>query len=209
MVKLYVEGGGDTNKLKTECREGFFKFLQKAGLKKLPRVVACGSRRDAFDAYCTALRNGETALLLLDSEAALSSDCAQGKPEHWKPWRHLQDSEGPAWAMPKGGTDADCHLMVQCMESWLLADRDTLKNYFGQGFKENQLPAAGRSVEEIDKKQVLQSLKNATRDCKTKKAYDKGTHSFALLGLVSADAVVSASPWAQRLVDEVKRRIES
>lgn len=32
MVKIYVEGGGDSAALKTVCREGFSKFLSKAGL---------------------------------------------------------------------------------------------------------------------------------------------------------------------------------
>ena len=69
MVKLYVEGGGDTNALRTACREGFTSFITKAGLVKRPRVVACGSRRDAFESFCTAIAVGEEAMLLVDSEA--------------------------------------------------------------------------------------------------------------------------------------------
>lgn len=30
-VKLFVEGGGDKSKLRSECRRGFKNFLEKAG----------------------------------------------------------------------------------------------------------------------------------------------------------------------------------
>ena len=66
-MKLYVEGGGDAAALKTACREGFAKFLGKAGLAgRMPRIVACGSRADAYDSFCTAIGNGEAAMLLVD-----------------------------------------------------------------------------------------------------------------------------------------------
>lgn len=72
MVKLYVEGGGDAALLRSACREGFAKFSGKAGLAgHMPRVVACGSRADAYDSFCTALRSGEAAMLLVDSEAPI------------------------------------------------------------------------------------------------------------------------------------------
>lgn len=62
-MKLYVEGGGNAASLKTACREGFSKLLEKAGFKgRMPRIVACGSRNDAFDSFCTAIRIGEPAM---------------------------------------------------------------------------------------------------------------------------------------------------
>lgn len=51
MVKLYIEGGGEAKSLRIECRQGFHKFLQKAGITgNLPRIVAKGGRRFAYDA---------------------------------------------------------------------------------------------------------------------------------------------------------------
>lgn len=47
-AKVYVEGGGDRRVLHQALREGFREFFKKAGLKHLPRVVACGSRRHAL-----------------------------------------------------------------------------------------------------------------------------------------------------------------
>ena len=63
MVKLYVEGGGDSQLLRTACRQGFAEFLGKAGLAgRMPRVVAGGSRSSTYDMFCTAVAQGEEAL---------------------------------------------------------------------------------------------------------------------------------------------------
>jgi hypothetical protein len=207
MVKLYVEGGGDTAPLKTACREGFTTFLTKVGVAKRPRVVACGSRRDAYESFCTAVKNGEAAVLLVDSEGPVVAAHQQGKPDTWQPWQHLKQRPGDGWDKPTGAADTDCHLMVQIMESWFLADRATLAAFFGQGFKENQLPAVSTSIEVVPKPQIYQSLENATKDCKTKTPYGKDAHSFKLLALIDPAKVTSASYWAKRFVDQVKKKM--
>lgn len=208
MVKLYVEGGGDSSTLKVECRSGFATFLENAGLSgRKPRIVACGSRRNAYESFCTAIANGEEALLLVDSEAPVADRYQQGPPENWLPWQHLKEREGDGWTQPPSARDTDCHLMVQCMETWFLADRETLKTFFGQGYKESQLPASTTSVESIAKALVYQSLSDATRDCKTKGRYGKAGHSFKLLALLDAMKVKSTSPWANRFVHELKKRM--
>jgi hypothetical protein len=64
-MKIYVEGGGDTHSLKTECRRGFTEFLKNAGLAgHLPQIVACGGRGIAFDRFSIAIQNNEPAMLL-------------------------------------------------------------------------------------------------------------------------------------------------
>nr|WP_269216530.1 MULTISPECIES: DUF4276 family protein [Pseudomonas] len=214
MVKLYVEGGGDAASLKTACREGFSKFLEKAGFKgRMPRIVACGSRNDAFDSFCTAMRNGELAMLLVDSEAPLSEFTQPGDAQQsidrarWLPWQHLQQRQDDGWQKPVGSADWQCHLMAQCMESWLLADRRALRDFFGQGFQEGQLPAIGNSVERVPKAQVYDALAKATRDCKSKSQYGKGDHSFKLLGLIDPGKVSDASPWAKRFIEILELRM--
>lgn len=209
MVKLYVEGGGDSAALKTACREGFRTFITKAGINNRPRVVACGSRRDAYESYCTAIDQGEVAMLLVDSEAPVAATHQQGEDESsWLPWGHLQQRKGDGWVKPTGTDDTDCHMMVQVMESWFLADHDTLKSFFGNGFKEIQLPAVTRPIEDIAKADVYQALQNSTADCKTKKQYGKGEHSFKLLAIIDPTKVTEASPWAKRFVDELKKRLD-
>jgi hypothetical protein len=39
VVKLYVEGGGDSAVLRTACREGFTRFITRAGIAKRPRTA--------------------------------------------------------------------------------------------------------------------------------------------------------------------------
>lgn len=216
MVKLYVEGGGDAASLRTACREGFSKFLSNAGLAgRMPRVVACGSRADAYDSFKTAIRNGEAAMLLVDSEelvvaAAQPGDAAKREDrDQWLPWLHLQQRQSDGWEKPVNSEDLQCHLMVLCMEAWLLADRDTLKKFFGQGFKENALPAAENPLEQIAKEQIYKGLQHATRECKTKCAYGKGEHSFKLLALTDPNKVSEASPWARRFIETLLARMKS
>jgi hypothetical protein len=100
----------------------------------------------------------------------------------------------------------DCHLMVQCMETWFLADRKTLVSFYGKDFSENVLPAKERPVETIDKQQVYQSLENATKNCGKKGKYNKGDHSFQLLASINPVFVAASSPWAKRFIDELKKR---
>lgn len=202
MVKLYVEGGGDTAALRTACREGFAKFLEQAGLKgRMPRIVACGSRSNAYESFCMAIKTGEAVFLLVDSEAPVATQHQHGQLGAWLPWEHLSQRQGDEWLKPANARELQCHMMVQCMENWFLADRDVLKSFFGQGFQDNQLPAAANAVESVSKQQVYQSLANATRACRTKAPYDKGEHSFKLLAMIDPHKVTQASPWAKRFVE--------
>ena len=204
MVRLYVEGGGRGKDLPSMCRRGFRGFLKKAGLQgSMPRIVASGSRNSAYRDYCTAIKNGETALLLVDSEGPVDPAHQSGHPEAWQPWQHLKQRDN--WDKPQGGHDLDCHLMVQCMESWFLADREALSDFFGQCFRESALPAAQSNVESFEPKDALTRLKSATKDCQTKGKYDKSAHSFELLARLDPDKVTAASPWAKRWIDTLKK----
>ena len=208
MVKLFVEGGGQTKAQRKESNRGLRKFLQKCGLRGImPRVVASGYGIDAYDDYCTALNNGEPAVLLVDSEEPVKNHHQTGEPENWQPWQHLSERKNDKLAKPDGASDTDCHLMVECMENWLVADRQALQNYYGSGFKVSKLPAESKPLESISKSEVLTKLKDATRDCKTKKPYDKGRHSFDLLAGIDPHRVMNQSPWAKRFVDLLTQKM--
>ncbi len=190
-VRIYVEGGGNTGALKSECRRGFSQFFAKfIPPGKQPRVIACGSRNEALDDFRTALSQypDEHIVLLVDAEAPVD-------PEKTI-WGHLKDRDG--WEPPTGATEENTHLMVQCMESWFLADPNALAGYFGQGFQDSALPK-NPNIEDIPKKAVLQALESATRKTKTKGTYSKGGHSFAILALIDTAKVRRASPHAERL----------
>lgn len=147
-VKLYVEGGGGSKTLKTACRKGFQRFIEKAGLQgRMPRVVACGSRRNAYESFKTAHAGQDTTVLLLvDAEGPVTAE---------SPWQHLEIHDN--WDRPDHATDDQCHLMVQIMESWFLADPQTLKTFYGQGYRPDALPS-DQHVERIAKRDVSTAL---------------------------------------------------
>lgn len=191
-VKLYVEGGGDTAPLRTECRRGFRHFLEKAGIKMMPRIVACGSRRAAYDKFRTSIAQGETALLLIDSEDPISFGDS--------PWKYLATRPGDGFAKPDGVTDDCCHFMVSCMESWFMADKNVLSEFFEQDFNINLLPKRP-DIESIPRDDIYKGLQSASANCKTKAKYGKGDHSFKILSMISPTLVRSQSKWADRFLN--------
>lgn len=206
-LKVFVEGGGsgaNSDSLQSELRRGFAEFFAKTdlGTTRRPRVVACGGREQAFDSFRTAIEQGEEALLLVDSETSVNSTHQSPPEKPWKPWAHLKVQAG--WEKPKRAKDDDCHLMVECMENWFLADKENVEAFFGSGFKKAALPAS--AIETVSKATVYAALQTATQDCKTKAAYRKGAHSFKLLQLIDPTKVEAASPWAKRFLDELRKR---
>lgn len=206
-VFVYAEGGGsgaNSAALQAEFRQALAAFFSKTrlGMTRRPRVVTCGGRDQALDMFSTAIQQGKNALLLVDSEDAVSSAHTPLTKKNGQPWAHLQARDG--WLKPATATDDDCHLMTQCMESWFLADWQTVQDFFGQGFNKSTLPSG--PVEAIAKPDVYAALQRATLACKTKVAYGKGAHSFKLLSLIDPAKVMAASPWANRLIDELAKR---
>lgn len=195
LVTIYIEGGGDAPQLKARCRKAFNKFIQGLGFKgSMPKLVACGSRRNAYEQFCTALKQGKNVFLLVDSEAPVKKD------HEFDPWRHLQQREGDGWTAPPNATAADCHLMVECMENWFLADIPALKRYYGRGFKENKLPNTSKGIEKVIKSSVYTGLKEATKTTR-KGSYTKGDHSFSILEQIDPNKVTEASKWAKQFKD--------
>jgi hypothetical protein len=120
-VKIYVEGGGNDNgRLCAELRQGFQSLFIKAGFEgKLPSVIASGSRNDAFNDFNTAVKKvkaDEVVLLLVDSEDTITASTK---------WEHVQKRD--SWDKPTNANDENLFFMVECMESWFLADKDALK----------------------------------------------------------------------------------
>ncbi len=205
-ITLYVEGGGSgahSGSLQAALRQGFSDFFSKTalGTQRRPKVVACGGREQAFDRFKTALSAGENALLLVDSEDPVDKVAMPGDDKAtWSPWAHLRQQAG--WSKPEHAHDRDAHLMVQCMESWLLCDPHALKAFFGSGFKDLELKPAS---EKLTKRELSDCLESATQNT-PKGRYNKGSHSFKLLALIDPAKVLHQSPWASRLLDELDGR---
>ena len=193
-IKIFVEGGGK-GRLGTECREGFIAFLEKAGFQgRMPQIISCGPRNEAYDQFKTACENNENSLLLVDSEGPIT--------KRHRPWQHLKARDG--WSKPHSAAEEQRHMMVQVMESWFLADQEALVDYYGQGFQADVIPQY-QNVEKVRKQDVLDKLKQAT--LRTQKgAYSKGSHIFQILAKLNPDKVTRASWYANRFIEQLDQQ---
>ncbi len=197
-VKLYVEGGGDRSSDRIKCREGFRKLLERAGFdRRMPATHACGGRNAAYDNFRTALRMermGEYPVLLVDSEAPVSQPA----------WQHLRSRDG--WERPAEAEDDQAQLVVQCMETWCVADRNTLREFFGDCLRENALPALN-DLETRSKETVQKALADATHDCGQDRGYRKGKRSFELLAELDPAELKKHLPHFVRLCKMLESRL--
>lgn len=194
-VVLCVEGGG-TNVLNARCRKSFSDLIERAGFRgRMPRIVACGSREDAFDTFRTHHASGQGyTILLVDSETPVES----------LPWEHLQKHD--RWERPAGARDEQAQLMVVCMETWIVADREALQSMFGQGWRSGGLlPVAG--LEQRSKQEVQESLKTASQGCPLNRRYEKGRRSFELLGRLDP-VKLRELPHFQRFCEVLEDKLE-
>ena len=93
--------------------------------------------------------------------------------------------------------------MVQAMESWFLADKQALTDYYDQGFLVGSLPGQP-NIELIAKQDVFRALQHASRNTQ-KGEYHKTRHGFDLLELIDPNRVRAASRHAERLLIVLQR----
>lgn len=190
-VRIYVEGGGRHKDSLSRCRKGFSKLFDKiVEDKRRLKIIACGGRNETFRDFCTAIKQhpSDTVLLLVDSEDEIvGTDC----------WKHVKDRD--RWRQPRGVTNEHIYLMVRCMESWLLTDKDALQSYYGDGFAENALPPT-RNIEAVTKQDVESSLIKASQNTLAGR-YHKTRHGFDILAALSPSKLATRSVHAKRLVD--------
>ena len=199
-IRIYVEGGGDSKTNKQNLRSGLDSFLsevkQQARQRRIKwRVVACGPRQDAYEAYLNSIRYRPDAvsILLVDSEGPVK------KP----PRKHLKQTDGWKRFRPA----ATCHLMVQVMEAWLIADGEALGNFYGHRFHSSALPDR-KNVESIPKDAVFSALKQATRNT-GKGTYHKTRHGPRLLGAIDPATVRSRAPHCERFFKALRAYVST
>ena len=190
-IRIYYEGS-------SKLREGFQEFFRPicpTGVK--PSLVACGSTAEAIGDFMRAMHTNTESinLLLIDSDV----------PDDGKLVDSLRNRLSKESAIGASVTDEQLHFMVQVMESWFLADKECLRRFYGQAFRENRLPA-NTKVEEILKDDVIKRLEDATRDTK-KGTYDKTRHAPRLLAQLDVDKVCNASPACTRLFRVLKQLV--
>lgn len=186
-VAIIMEGGGGRASGRAAIRQGMDQFLAPA--KQLAREKAMrwkltpwGSRNEAYRRFRAAVRDQEAdvVILLVDSEG----------PVHAPPKHHLTDRDG--WNLDFAKDDT-VHLMVQSMETWIVADTATLTTYFyGQGFRVNALPST-TDWESIDRNVIAEGLKRATRNT-SKGLYQKVRDGGQLLARIDAEVVGTKCP---------------
>ncbi len=201
-IRLYVEGGGDHRHTKGALKTAFGEFLRETRDRARERgvrwdIIVCGGRNSAWDMFRIALRKHRhaTVVLLVDAEGPVSGS---------DPRQHLHVRDG--WTF-SGVDERQCHLMVQTMEAWLLADPQQLAEYYGQGFQESALPA-NQNVEAIDKKKLMAALKRATRGT-NKKEYHKTRDAPKILGQIRPAEVKARASSCKRLFQTLNAEIDS
>ena len=107
-------------------------------------------------------------------------------------WNHLKSRDN--WSNPIGAVDEQVILMTTCMETWIAADRETLKAHYGNKLQENALPPL-IDLESRNRQYVLQSLVHATRNCSN--AYAKGKRSFEIVGVLRPTALRRLAAYAR------------
>ena len=199
-VTIYAEGGG--NSAATKVRNGMNRFLGRLNAARARpwrwNLVFCGDRNNAYNKFNTARKNNDPGILVL-----------------------LVDSEGPVDASPRDhlamedrwnlrGVENDrIHLMVEVMETWIVADPEALAAYYGRQFRANVLPTR-QNLEEICKAQIINALERATE--RTRKGrYDKVSHA-GLLARIDQKKLGSAAGIAHAcstLSEQPSRRDEA
>jgi hypothetical protein len=192
-----MEGGGDSKEGKARLRQGMSVFLRKVVSQKKPgwRVVTCGSRNDARDAFLNANKTSPETfnVLLVDSEGPVSQP----------PRAHLKLRDG--WTLT-GVSEESLHLIIQVMEAWIVADPDAVEAHYGQHFLKNALPRA-ENLESIEKQRIYDAMKHAT--AKTQKGeYHKIGHAAALLEMIDPAKVRRRCPSCNRLFATLTERID-
>ena len=124
-VSIFMEGGGKGER-RAALRRGMDAFLRSAKAaarrKSLKwQVVACGSRNEAYRRFSEAAARGpgDLLFLLVDSEEGVRRS----------PRFHLVARDG--WDELEEVAEDRIQLMVRTMETWLIADVETLRSYYG------------------------------------------------------------------------------
>ena len=210
-VVIYVEGGGDAKSQRDELRMGFdslFRTQKEAARKNgiSLRFVPSGGRGEAYKNFCTAMDQSSSTqhlVLLVDSEEPIpaeidtkdeasrkSDDEANAKARV----QHLVNRDG--WSF-KGVEPSHVHLLVQCMEAWILADPEKIKEFYKKNFRENTLPRLP-NLETEAKTSIYSKIAAATKDTQ-KGEYSEAnnakiTHASKLLGMIRPDLISVRCP---------------
>ena len=209
LVEVYIEAGptgensADGSAALRRGFESLFQrqrnLLRKRGIKLLLTVF--GPRSKAYRKFKSGHDKsvpGMVHALLVDSEEQLPE---QGSLNIDARKKHLIARDG--WDL-KGVKPDAIHLMVQCMESWILADPVVMADYYGKDFHKTKLPPQN-NLEQEPKEAIEKKLDAATRDTK-KGSYHKVHHASQLLMLIDPEKVRTHCPHYGIFADWLERQ---
>lgn len=200
-IEVFVEGGGHNTTLQAELRQGFDALFRAEKTRASERRVSlrftcCGGRQEAYDAFMDSLnrRRKKIGALLVDSETSIapaSEDLAVDAAIRVKHLRQKSASDGrgqgDGWSLLNVQSER-IHLMVQCMEAWIVADPDALAAIYKQNLNAKKLPKRP-NLEDEPKSDIYRKLESAT-DGK----YTKINDASKLLALIDPNKVSERCP---------------
>jgi hypothetical protein len=199
IVTIYVEGGGESKELRMRCREGFNKLIKNLGFdERMPKIVAGGGRNKTYDMFKNSIasaRDNEFPILLVDSEDPIIT------PD---PWDHLKARDN--WDRPVGAQDDQAQMMATCMETWIMADHATLRNFFGSCLRDGALIPVN-NLENRSRQDLQEALKSATNNCGKNRGYDKGRCSFQILARINPGLLEENLPYFCRFKETLGRHL--
>jgi len=195
-IAIYAEGGGDTTEQKAQLRQGFDGLLcnskSSARAKRLGwKVVPCGGRQAAYDAFINAVHSNPAAVnvLLVDSETLVKANAGGVTQDPAVCVAHLTQQDN--WNLREVQAER-VHLMAQCMETWIVADPAALEKFYGKKFASKDLPSR-ILLEEEPKRDVYDKLAKATRETQ-KGEYHEIRHASQLLQKIDPTKVAQRCP---------------
>jgi Domain of unknown function (DUF4276) len=199
-IAVYVEGGGSKVSVQTELRQGFDALFANERSRARDRhgslrFICCGGRQEAYEAFRNAMKvNGERInALLVDSETPVPPVPTDKARDGVIRIEHLRQShgtgnrgQGDGWSLSDDLAE-QVHLMVQCMEAWIVADPEALTRFYKQNFNANRL-SKRLNLEEESKADILAGLESAT-DSTQKGRYAKIRHASQLLAAIDPEKI--------------------
>jgi hypothetical protein len=155
--------------------------------------------------HVLAFRNENQTFRMVD-------ECIENEksyPNHENPYFYYQYKDGNPVINVKteGQVDAkddQAQMMATCIETWIMADHEALRNYFGSHLRENALiPLDG--LESRSRHELLEALKSSTNDCGRNKGYEKGERSFQILAKLNTKLLEENLLYFKRFKDTLKR----
>lgn len=195
---IFLEGGAEKDRRqRIRCQQAFHDLLDRMGFSgRKPTLVACGSRNNAYQKFVAEMSKPEPGAdwfaMWIDSEDPIA--------EKEETWKHLKTRD--EWDRPQGADDEQVLFMTTCMETWIVADHETLqKHYDGQELVKNRLPRSS-NLENVPREKVYQGLKGATE--RTRNPFEKGKPAFELFGKLNPEAlsILPSFTRAKRILKE-------